>query len=381
MTRKRQTAHVALLAATAVTAGAMAATGQSLTEIEFANGGSLISYGQINEAYLYFDDGDHKRGFLPVGNANSSTRAGVTYQLGLSGDADFFANAEFQYIPRGSNTVNFEDPYPGDSAYDLDRTDIRKIEIRFASPTWGRLWLGQGSMASDGISEIDLSSTGVTAYSAIADTAGGFFFREEDGELSDITIGSAYSNLDGSRRTRARYDTPELAGLTLSVAYGIETLQSNNDNKYTDAALRYQRSTDTLQVQAGVGYNWIDVDGGDNREFYSGSAALLHKPTGLNGAIAGGSNVDADGNFGYAKLGIIRAPFALGSTALSVDYGYGDEFAGDDGKLTTWSLAAVQDWDSINAQIYLLYRNHTFNDDAADYDDGYALFSGIRWRF
>lgn len=365
------------------TLGLLAATpaaAQSLTTFEFANGSVLQSYGQIDEAYLYYDDGFDERGFAPVGNSNSSTRAGVTYTIDPSDSSSLEFRGEFQYIPRPSAAVNFEDPNDRDTSFDRD--NLRVLQLRYRNDRLGTLFVGQGSMASDNIAEIDLSGTTVTAYSAIADTAGGFFFRETGGAVSDVTTSRAYSNLDGSRRLRVRYDTPDFAGFSLSAAYGEDWIVSEDDNTYTDAALRYALETEIVQVQAGIGYNWVGVEGGDDREFWSGSASALHKPTGLNLTLATGENVAGrDGQFLYTKLGLTRDYIPLGATSLAVDFGRGQNFVDDDGELTTWALAAVQDWDRVNAQVFLLYRNQGFDDTTAEFEDGSAYFTGIRWRF
>ncbi|MCA8879718.1 MAG: porin [Rhodobacteraceae bacterium] len=352
----------------------------SLLTYTFGNGATVTTYGQINEAWLNYDDGQEQRDFAPVANNNSSNRAGILYENPRSNGTSLNFRAEMQYMPRPSNKVNFADPYVND--YALKPTDIRKFEVWYESETVGNFWLGQGSMASDNIAEIDLSGTTVTAYSAATDTAGGFYFRQKNGTLSNIQVSNTYSNLDGFRRMRFRYDTPSFAGFTASAAYGQEVEKANDNNDYYDAAIRYDLKTDAVKLQAGIGYNWILApSGGTDREFYSGSISALHVPSGLNATIAGGSNVNADGDFWYAKLGIIRNFIAIGSTALSVDYGYGNKFAGADGQFTTWSLEAVQKWDRTNLEIFALYRLQAFDDDTSRYDDGTAWFAGARWKF
>lgn len=353
----------------------------SLTETTFSNGSVLKAYGQISEAWLNYDDGDVQRDFAPVGNRNSSTRAGVTYDVSTDSGTDIQFRGEIEYIPRPSNGVTFADPYVND--YSLDRTNIRKVELTFANDRWGKIWLGQGSMASDGVAEKDLSGTSLTSYSSLADSAGGFAFRQNDGTLSSITPKSAYSNLDGARRARIRYDTPDFAGLSLAAAYGQEVLADGDDRDYYDIGLHYTLSDSAaFQAVAGLGYNWRrGNDAGDDREFYSGSVSLLHRGSGLNITLAGGHDKDADSDFGFAKLGWRGDVTEIGETAVSVDYGVGDGFSSGDGELTSWAFAVVQKWDRANVEFYALYRVHAYDDDAANYQDGRAIFSGIRWRF
>lgn len=367
---------VLVLASTA----ARAQDNDSLLNYTFANGATLTSYGQINEAWLNFDDGQEQRDFAPVANANSSNRLGMLIENEINDASSVNFRAELQYMPRPSNQVNFSDPYVDD--YALEKTDIRHLEVWYENESFGNFWGGQGKMASDDISEIDLSGTHVVARSAIPDTAGAFYFRETDGTLSGIQIKKAYSNLDGSRRMRVRYDTPTFGGFTFSAAYGQDVLVEDDDNDYYDAALRYDFTNDSIKLQSGVGYNWVEApDGGNSTAFFSGSASALHVPTGLNATIAGGTRVDQDGDFWYGKLGVIRDFLSIGSTAISVDYGYGNQFAGNDGQFDSWSIEAVQRWKRTSMEFYAMYRLHEFGDDNADYDDGAAWFAGARWKF
>lgn len=364
----------------AVSVPALAQDDNSLLNYTFANGATLTSYGQINEAWLNFDDGQEQRDFAPVANANSSNRLGMLIENEISDAATLSFRAEMQYMPRPSNQVNFSDPYVND--YALEKTDIRHLEVWYENGSFGNFWAGQGNMASRDITEIDLSGTTVVAKSAIPDTAGAFFFRETDGTLSNIQIKKAYSNLNGKRLMRLRYDTPTFAGFTFSAAYGQDVLVEDDDNDYYDAALRYDFKNDSFKLQSGIGYNWVEApDGGNSTSYVSGSASALHVPTGLNATIAGGTRVDQDGDFWYGKLGVIRDFLSIGSTAISVDYGYGNQFAGNDGQFDSWSIEAVQRWKRTSMEFYAMYRLHEFGDDNADYDDGAAWFAGARWKF
>lgn len=362
------------------TTAAQAQDSDSLLKYTFANGATLTSYGQINEAWLNYDDGQEQRDFAPVDNANSSNRLGMLIENKIDDGSSVNFRAELQYMPRPSNQVNFADPNVND--YELEKTDIRHFEFWYKNETFGNFWAGQGNMASDTISEIDLSGTKVTAYSNLHDVAGAFFFRQTNGVLSNIQIKNTYRNLDGSRRMRVRYDTPTFAGFTFSAAYGQDVLVDDDDNDYYDAALRWNFANDAVKVESGVGYNWVEApSGGDSTQFFSGSASALHLPTGLNATIAGGSRVDDDGDFWYGKLGIIRDFFSIGSTAISVDYGYGNQFVGNDGQFDSWSVEAVQNWKRTSLEFFGMYRLYALGDDVASYDDGAAWFAGARWRF
>ena len=345
----------------------------------FADGTRLTSYGRIDLGWMNYDDGAVQRDFAPVSNDIDPTRAGFLIVHPLDGGGSLSARAELQYMPNASNEVAFSDPAPDDFA--LERTDIRHLEV-WRSGGFGTVWAGQGSMATDSITEIDLSGTEVAAYSSVPDIAGAFKFRETGGVLSSIAVKDAYSNLDGNRQMRLRYDTPALAGVVVSAAAGRDVLDQGNDDTYYDAALRWNRRTGALTIASGIGVNWVEAPAGeDSGRYVSGSVSALHRATGLSATVAGGTNIGADGDFWYGKLGLIRRPFGVGPTAVSVDYGYGNRFAGDDGQFDSWSVAAAQTWDRLGLDLYAVYRLQGFGDEGASYDDGRLWFAGARWRF
>ena len=185
--------------------GCYGASAQGLEPIEYTLGdGTVIRFsGQINMGVLHYDDGQEDFTNF-VDNDNSSSRARVQI-FSTSGDWKFESTLEAEYQPLASNVVSQLNEEPD---WDFPATNIRKAEVAFANEHFGKLWLGQGSMASDGSAEVDNSGTAVIAYSSISDTAGGYFFRFPGDGLSDITVGSSFSNFDGlGRKLRVRYDT------------------------------------------------------------------------------------------------------------------------------------------------------------------------------
>jgi predicted porin len=356
-------------------AGALA---QALPKLETMLGGgtTVRLYGQINQGVLVHDDGGETNSYALVDNSNSSSRLGLRTETPLDGGVAFRTNLEAQYTPNPSSKVSQTNSFVGD--WDLEWTNLRKAEMILASEAYGTVSLGQGSMATDGIAEIDFSGTSLIAYSQIPDLAGGQFFRFDGGALSGVTIGKVFSNFDGSRRLRARYDTPSFAGFTLSGAYGQEVLTSGDDKDYVDLALRWAESFDTVKVSAGVGYNWK----GGGSEAIAASASALHAPTGLNLTLAaGGDSQGGDGRYVYGKLGVIRDVFAFGSTAVSLDANFGADIGLDGGDSASYALAAVQRIDDWSLEAYGIIRNHSFDDAAASYDDGLSFMTGLRFSF
>lgn len=375
--------------------GAAQAQSTGLAPIKFglSNGGSLTLYGQVNKGIAQYDDGEATRSYGLVDNANSNTRFGLRYDQKF-GDWAFQNVNEFAYAPYSTSDVNINTPNPNDYAW--SNSNIRKIDFTLAQDGYGKFWAGQGSMATDGISEIDLSGTDVIAYSSVGDSASAQLLRFSDGTLSNIQIQNVFKNQDGDRRVRFRYDTPSFANFTFAAAFGRNLLSSNPDARDAnlfDAAVRYKNTfNDTIDFQAGVGYNWRQgFSGGEDTNTWSGSASAIHSPSGVNFTLAAGTGETTAGdnaNFWYAKLGLLRGFFGeIGKTGMSIDYYDGTDFNLDteagitNSDSKSWGVAFVQNIDKANTQLWLTWRNYQFSDSTSSFDDGNVVFGGARFKF
>ena len=343
------------------------------TEFKIAPGVAGTFYGQINLTFQSVDDGTQSYSDF-VDNSNSTSRLGFRIESTMDGN-DFMFNFE-----TGLGFKNTSETSQADTLdwFDWQDTDIRKFEISY-SGSFGKFWLGQGSMATDGAAEIDNSGTSIVGYVNLADTAGSYLFRHA-GVLSDISIGDTFKDLDGGRRFRLRYDTPSLSGVTVSIAYGEEVLNENDDSEYYDTALRYKYDDSTFGFDAAIGYSWKYFDG-ETTEYLVTSGTVMHKPSGANLTLAAGNNQNGDGNYWYAKLGWQGDLIRQGSTAISVDYYDGADFELAGSSSESWGIQAVQRFDDLNLEAYLGYRVYAYNDSIASYQDLDALLVGARWKF
>ncbi|MGI9501747.1 MAG: porin [Geminicoccaceae bacterium] len=332
----------------------------------------LTLSGQVNVGVLVTDDGDDTDVFF-VDNDNSSTR------IRLGGDARFNED-----ITVGSLIeVQFESNSTADVSQDNQRNagnnnfTERKLEVFAKSETYGRLALGQGDTSSNNSSEVDLSGTAVVGYSSVADFAGGIQFQE-DGDLSGVTIGDTFSNLDGlSRDDRIRYDTPSFSGATLSAS-------AIADDRF-DIALSYERKLlGAHKFAAAIAY--ADVD--DEFDQVSGSASILLGDIvkGANFTFAAGSqDSDVGGDntatFVYGKIGYQFSPFTIGRTSLAIDYYYGDDIDQDGDESTSIGLLAVQNVDSVGTELFAGLRNFELDRKGEDFDDVDGLLVGARVKF
>ncbi len=317
---------------------------------------SLTVYGQVSKAIVFSDEVVNGDSVAIIDNENSASRFGFKGSAKIS--TDLYAGYK----------VEFE--IEGDDEEDGVLT-IRHNDLYVGSKTLGKVSLGFGSTASDGIAEIDLSGTTL---------AGGT--RNLSGYA---TTGYAFDQLDGdSRKERIRYDSPTLAGFKLSASW--------QDNEDYDVALRYGGSWGDFTVAAGVAYlnettnqlsaGGISVPLGGNfeEETVSGSVSALHVPTGLNVTFAAGQQ-DVDGvhfkDYWYVKGGIKRKVFAAGSTAFSVDYQQEEllEGAFSSDKV---GFQLVQNIDAAAMEVFLSGWSTESDDVTLDED---AIVVGTRIRF
>lgn len=356
-------------------AGGAAALAFMLPQIAAADP-TFEFYGQINFGIFSVDDGEETETFL-ADNDNSNTRFGLRYVNELSNGATLRFNFETAVGFEGSSSATITN---NDSDWDPSRTDLRKLEIAYETPSYGTFYVGQGSMSTDGIAESDFSGTGVIAYSGFTDLAGSFSFRQADGSLSDVTIGSSFGAFDGARRLRVRYDTPSFNGFTGSISYGEEELNRDDDREFTDVALRYKEDVGDLKLNGGIGYQWIEDDGADE-EVLVGSFALLHVPSGVSFLLASGDRDEGGESYYFAKLGYQQEWFSAGTTALSIDFFDGSDYGSDGSDSESWGIAAVQFVDAYSLELFATYRAHEFNASGSNFDDIDVFALGARWKF
>lgn len=346
------------------------------TEYQLASGGTFTVYGQFNPAFVIFDDGQRSTDRF-ADSASSVSRIGFWIRQPFGENELRF---RFETALGFAATNDFNQTNSPD-ALDWDRTRLRHVDLQYETDRYGTFYVGQGRMASDGIGDRDLSDTGLAASVAISDTAGGFEFRTRAGALSGVEIGDVFPDFDGSRRGRVRYDTPEIGGVTLRIAYGQDILDSDSSDEFYDIGIAYEGELDNgVEVEAGLGYQVRQRPGSRDREDLFGAVSLLF-PSGFNMTLGVGERNTA-GSYVYAKLGYVREFFDVGDTALSVDFysGSGTDTEGDTAE--SFGLAIVQAFDDQDIDAYFGYRSYAYSDPSATrYQDAASYVIGARWRF
>ncbi|PKP75025.1 MAG: hypothetical protein CVT84_05355 [Alphaproteobacteria bacterium HGW-Alphaproteobacteria-6] len=336
--------------------------------------------GQINQGVLFTDDGENSDVFF-VENDNSSTRLNITGTGQISDDLS--AGTVFEVEIESNSTAEVNQNNTNTSATFKER----KLEFFLASKTLGKLSVGQGDMASNATSESDLSGTTVVGYSAVEDLAGGIFFTNDaNGALTTVKVGQAFDNFDGlSRQDRVRYDSPTFSGVTLSASIGDGNLDfgsgaPDSDDEIWDVAARYAGEIGSVKIDSAVAYATSD----ESDHQFSGSASLLHLPTGLSltAAYAERDISGRDPVFYYVKLGWQTKDLSSwGKTAFAVDFAQNDDILALNDEAQSYGIFAVQTIDRINSELYAGVRSYEYSAPGAAFNDVTALLAGARIRF
>jgi hypothetical protein len=340
-----------------------------------ASGGSVTFYGQFNPTYQSFDDGEETTSNI-VDNGNWNSRLGFTISQPM-GENTLRLRFETGLTMRNSSLVSQTQTPDWD---EWERTLLRWFEVAVDSD-YGTVSLGQGATAANGTAGLDDSFTFIAGAADSTDGFASFRFRDEAGDLTNVSVGQVNSSLDPSRRFRLRYDTPVFNGVMLSASYGQNVLVSADENDYYEVAARWTGDLGELAVRSAVGYLWIDDPDGDTTERLSGSFTLVHARTGLNFALSAGNEVDGPSYY-WVRAGWQTDTWAAGTTSLSIDYYNGSDFLSNGAKTENWGLYAVQDIDALSLNLYAGWRQFTYSDrSGTSYQDASGVLAGVRWYF
>ncbi|MCP4819653.1 MAG: hypothetical protein GY883_10725, partial [Shimia sp.] len=273
-----------------------------------------------------------------------------------------------------TNAISQNDP--NDRAYRFDRREIRKVEAVFSHDRFGIISIGQGAMAADGFTGLDLSLTTVVAGTPVQDAAGGMLLRRVDGLDSTLRVNQAFRSMGSSRRLRVRYDSPTLNGMRFAVAAGREVLSFSNDRRYADVSARYDGDHGDFRLRGGGAYRMIERAD----DVFIASGSVLHRPSGWNLTLASGRETSG-GRYAYAKVGFIGRWFDAGQTAISLDVYDGSNLAGANGESLSYGVAVVQKVRNPKMDFYALLRRYDYDSTAVQYHAGTAFLAGARWRF
>jgi hypothetical protein len=309
----------------------------------------LAISGHVNRMINVVNDGSGTETYF-VDNDNSESQVRFVGTAQATDDLAIGATIELSIAPNKSGNV---DQLNQDTNNIFDQ---RKTELTLDSKRFGKLWLGKGDTASYTTGSVDLSGTGVIAYSTIVDTAGGLFFRERGSdELTEVRIGNAFSAFDGlNRRSRIRYDSPKFAGFQVRTS-------AISDQRY-DGSLWWAGQGYGFKAAGAAAAGYPNEDG--TKMQYNGSFSALHENTGLNLTFSTGLLERKDQKNQqntYGKLGWKTPFFPVGDTAFSVDYTKSRSLPTETDTSDSFGFAAVQGFDRFGAELFALYRRHALD--------------------
>lgn len=393
---------------------------------------SLQVYGQVNKAVMWWDDGSFSDSFV-VDNDYSGSRLGFTGKATVIPGWTAGYLIEFDYQDSATDKIDNLGVKTSTAGLDSDELNNNEIVIRFnewyiESETYGRLSVGQGSTAADGITEIVLANS-----LRVADLHwnNNFVPRTPSGVPAGFDYAQGAGSLDGDRDDRVRWDSPAIQGFILSASVG--------ENDYWDATLRYKNEWNSVRVAAGVGYQWNStrdasvntlagapptaaqttipsanvgangntasyLDAFSQFEVVSGSASAMHIPTGIFIAIAGGTkdyqDFDNDPTYWYVQAGIEKKWLPFGSTTfygevakfydfnrINVDYIDASLNQHTDGidvnsQTLRWGVGLVQRIDSAAMDVYAQATVWSYEDNTEfNYEDLTQIMVGSRIKF
>ena len=335
---------------------------------------SLSISGQVNRMVMYADDGDQARWFQ-ADNDRSSTRLSFVGNSVLDDEWSAGTAVEVQFESNSSADVTIDQ---NTSTIASNSFTERKLELWFANKDLGKLSMGQGSTASDGSIEQDLSGTGVISGSNFITIGQSLAFRTSGtgGASAGVTVNNLFSNQDGlSRDDRLRYDSPTFAGTKLSTSWV--------DGDEWDVAARYGREFDGYEVALATSY-W-DASPTAQKTGY-GLSGSIKAPFGSS--LTGAYSVEDlqaagrdDEQFWYVKLGHDFELTDIGGTAVSIDYAATENASANNREGRYYSLAAVQKIDKLSTELYAIVGMYEADIPAVQTEDITIGGIGARVKF
>lgn len=353
---------------------------------------TLTLSGQVNSAVMFWDNGEESDIYV-IDNDESSSRIRLVGKGNISPGVSAGFTIEFDVLGAGSTQNDGDDPTNG------FLQGPRKAEWFVKSDTLGTLTVGQGSMASDGAFEVSFSDGWYASvgYGLSTTNMGSFTVYNDIAQAyTNFTWFAIGSDFDNSRRNRVRYDTPTMAGFTLSASWG--------EDDEADVALRYANEFNGVRVAAAAAYAWDDEDGNGDQSYseeYGGSLALFHTPSGVHiqggyslrdrctdddPAAGGQGGICFDQNHAWIAAGVSFRANTLGSSDVSIQYIENTDSiinAGvNDIDYTSYGISFTQQIDAIGGTAYLSYNRHEADDSLATLSSEFdQVTAGMRIRY
>ena len=365
---------------------------------------SLTVSGHVNENIMFWDDGGERNIYAGQTNLGAQTR------FRFVGSAKISAEVKAGYLLEVGTASSRSDAVDQNTDDSSGALSIRHSAWWLEHKDIGKLWVGQTSTATDGITEINLANTAHLGMQNLAANGGGMFVRNNNGTLTTVrhTAFMGGANVpsspgvnssqigEGNRMNVVKYESPAILGFIASASFGEDDMW--------DAALRYAGEFSGFKLAFGVGYQqWTDANP-DERNCVAGpngggadrncqqlglSGAIMHVPTGLyvHGvygirwddnvkflAAAVTNRKDTSDRY-YIQGGIEQNWFGFGKTTLFGEYAnYNIGVTGASvgsapntaatgiysSQTTVWGIGLNQAIDAAAMDLYLNYQHFDF---------------------
>ena len=325
-----------------------------------ANAFEFTLSGQVNRLIMNVDNGDES-GVVNADNSVSGTRVRVKGNGDIGNDLTAGLYYEYQLQSNPSSKINADDLDSDGVGGDVgggDDFSNRNANV-WVQGNFGRVTLGQGSGASDGSTEADLSGTTVIQYP----TSNGDLLGDMEYGDSGVTVGDARSAFDGlGRNDNLRYDAT-VDDFSFAGSYG------NGDKK--ELAARYKM--ENLEVRVAW---WDEASSGDGDRGAAISATWIAE-NGINltgeysGTDASDGEADDPTNI-YLKLG-----YKTGKSSYGIDWSETQDLGPGDGSSVSLAWVYVP---MSGIEVYASYRVESV-DNVDDDDDIDAVIGGARIKF
>ena len=391
------TSRVSLLSSTALAAAALVFAGapssaasldaleKRVKALEKSGAGKSVSRakstmkfkisGQINRAIQIADNGLNSE-IRHVTNTNSQNKLRFTGTGKISDDLKIMAYAELGNNDSGSSSQSVSDADVGNNT---GFATTRFMELRLTSKSMGKLYLGHGSDAQDGVVGAgNLSGLGVAMSGGMDED---LHFADEDFVTSaGAAVGrvDAFNNeFDGTRQDRIRYDTPSFGGFKAAISH------ANNDR--VSYSLRYGGNFNGMKVKGAIGKTEKDTGTTTDNDETSASIGVL-LPMGLNLQYAHGERSRAgqnDPTANYVRVGYRMKNMGMGGeTRVGVSLHTVDDGSANGDEFQTINFAVVQVIEPLGAEFYGAYSNISLDRTAtANIEDIDIVTVGLRVNF
>jgi len=370
----------AVVALGVVAAGQASADGHARVVKSSRDQVSLRISGQIHREIHVADDGTNTRVAHTDSNYSSSRfrfhlASKVNKDLRVGGLAEIA-------MDDARNGFNIQAPSGGRTGNDLQ---TRVMELQFTHSQLGKLSMGAGNAAANGVNNINLHGVSAALPNGAGFLGGGGlqYTNSSDGTQSGTGVGNVHGDLDfNSREPRLRYDTPVLMGFAGSI--------SHDSSQSIEYAIRWKGKMFDTSISAGVGMAQ-NTSGRALEEQYGAQISFRHS-SGLgttfgchyaNSGANSGEQTEQD-PAGCVIQGHFQRKFnEMGNTTLVVEYDQKDDVQnrGDIGKM--YGVTLKQDINAAGLDVFAKYSNYDLERDTVDtgFRDIDVFTVGSRVRF